>query len=145
AGQIALKAEASTVTALGSRTTTAEQKISALEGEIVTKVTTTEVESIANAAAVEDKAYADAQDNLKQVETKAYADGIVTAEEARAIADAQTKLQEAKDYANTRANQAENNAIQDAALKYKLISQYNTERQQLVNEINDRVTLSTFN
>ncbi|MGJ9384249.1 phage tail spike protein [Salipaludibacillus sp. CF4.18] len=38
AGEIDLKAEASTVTSLETRTTTAEQNISALEGAIVTKV-----------------------------------------------------------------------------------------------------------
>lgn len=47
------------------------------------------------------KAYIDAQDNLKEVETKAYADGIVSAEEARAIADAAAKANAAKSYADT--------------------------------------------
>lgn len=45
------------------------------------------------------KAYAKAQDELKQTETKAYADGIVTKEEQRAINDAIAKRDEAKRYA----------------------------------------------
>jgi len=50
------------------------------------------------------KTYADAQDNLKQIQTKAYADGIVTAEEARAIADAEAKLAAAKSDATAKDN-----------------------------------------
>src|SRR5690606_13658845 len=42
AGQVSTKAEASTVTALGNRVTTAEQNISALQGEITTKVSKTD-------------------------------------------------------------------------------------------------------
>lgn len=48
------------------------------------------------------KAYADAQDNLKQIESKAYADGKVTAEEKRAIADAKAKLDAAKAYSDAK-------------------------------------------
>ena len=45
------------------------------------------------------KAYADAQDNLKETQLKAYADGKVSDEEKRAIADAIAKRDEAKEYA----------------------------------------------
>ena len=50
-------------------------------------------------AEVAAKAYAKAQDELKQTETQAYADGIVSDEEKRAIADAIAKRDEAKEYA----------------------------------------------
>lgn len=78
------------------------------------------------------KAYADAQDNLKETKIKAYADGIVNAEEQRAIQDAESKLQEAKshaeetssaaqtaaeEYAVIKANDAETNAKNDATTK----------------------------
>lgn len=53
------------------------------------------------------KAYADAQDNLKQTETKAYADGIVDEEEKRAISDAIAKRDEAKRYAEQKAQEAQ--------------------------------------
>ncbi|MGJ1340940.1 hypothetical protein, partial [Sphingobacterium multivorum] len=46
------------------------------------------------------KAYADAQDNLKETQTKAYADGKITDAEARAIADATAKANAAKAYAD---------------------------------------------
>nr|WP_241958579.1 phage tail spike protein [Staphylococcus haemolyticus] len=59
------------------------------------------------------KAYADAQDNLKQTETKAYADGIVDEEEKRAIADAIAKRDEAKRYAEQKAQDAQNAANQN--------------------------------
>lgn len=56
------------------------------------------------------QAYADAQDNLKAIETKAYADGVVDEEEKRAIADAQAKLAEAKTYAEEKAAEAKTHA-----------------------------------
>jgi len=59
------------------------------------------------------KTYADAQDNLKAIETKAYADGIVDAEEQRAIDDAKAKLAQAKTYAEQKATEAKNAAITD--------------------------------
>ena len=67
-------------------------------------------------ATVAAKAYADAQDNLKAIETKAYADGVIDAEEQRAIADAQAKLSQAKTHAEQKANEAKNaaNAYTDA-------------------------------
>ncbi len=78
------------------------------------------------------KAYADAQDNLKETKIKAYADGIVNAEEQRAIQDAESKLEAAKqdaqnkvsaaqtateEYAVIKANDAETNAKNDATTK----------------------------
>lgn len=59
------------------------------------------------------KEYADAQDNLKQTETKAYADGIVDEEEKRAIADAIAKRDEAKAYAEQQAKKAQELANQN--------------------------------
>lgn len=56
------------------------------------------------------QAYADAQDNLKEIEVKAYADGIVDAEEQRAIDDAAAKLAAAKTYAEQKATEAKNAA-----------------------------------
>ncbi|MCH4482943.1 hypothetical protein MKR37_04340 [Staphylococcus haemolyticus] len=72
------------------------------------------------------KAYADAQDNLKQTETKAYADGIVTKEEQRAINDAIAKRDEAKRYAEQKAQEA-----QEAA---------NQNTQEVIKPITTRVT-----
>lgn len=60
------------------------------------------------------KAYADAQDNLKAIETQAYADGIVDEVEQRAIDDATKKLNEAKSYAEQKATEAKNAAISES-------------------------------
>lgn len=60
------------------------------------------------------KAYADAQDNLKAVETQAYADGIVDEVEQRAIDDATKKMNEAKVYAEQKATDAKNAAITES-------------------------------
>ncbi|WP_164126116.1 phage tail protein [Sphingobacterium luzhongxinii] len=46
------------------------------------------------------KVYIDAQDNLKEIQTKAYADNIVSIEESRAILDATNKANAAKTYAD---------------------------------------------
>ncbi|VTP97583.1 hypothetical protein [Sphingobacterium daejeonense] len=62
------------------------------------------------------KAYAQAQDNLKETIIKAYSDGIVTAEEQRAIADAEAKLAEAKADATAKANSAKQQAIDASAI-----------------------------
>lgn len=72
------------------------------------------------------KAYAKAQDDLKQVEAKAYADGIVDEEEKRAIADAISKRDEAKAYAEQQAKKA-----QDLA---------NQNTQEVIKPITTRVT-----
>lgn len=61
------------------------------------------------------KAYADAQDNLREINIKAYADGIVSEEEQRAIADAESKLETAKAHAEETAK-----AAQQAAQSYAL-------------------------
>lgn len=60
------------------------------------------------------KVYADAQDNLKAVETQAYADGIVDEVEQRAIDDATKKMNEAKTYAEQKATDAQNAAISES-------------------------------
>lgn len=72
------------------------------------------------------KAYAKAQDDLKQIEAKAYADGIVDEEEKRAIADAISKRDEAKVYAEQQAKKA-----QDLA---------NQNTQEVIKPITTRVT-----
>ena len=59
--------------------------------------------------------YADAQDNLREINIKAYADGIVSEEEQRAIADAESKLETAKAHAEETAK-----AAQQAAQSYAL-------------------------
>lgn len=63
------------------------------------------------------KAYADAQDNLKETNIKAYADGIVSDEEKRAIADAESKLETAKADAQSKANAAQTAAEEYAVIK----------------------------
>ena len=50
------------------------------------------------------KAYIDAQDNLKETQTKAYADGKISDAESRAIADATDKANAAKAYADAQDN-----------------------------------------
>ncbi|WP_312207676.1 phage tail protein [Empedobacter sp.] len=50
------------------------------------------------------KAYSDAQDELKRIQTEAYADGKVTAAEQRAIDDATNKAEAAKTYAEAQDN-----------------------------------------
>ena len=63
------------------------------------------------------KAYADAQDNLKETQLKAYADGIVSDEEQRAIQDAKNKLEMAKADAQSKANAAQTAAEEYAVIK----------------------------
>ncbi|WP_317954774.1 MULTISPECIES: phage tail spike protein [unclassified Staphylococcus] len=53
------------------------------------------------------KAYAKAQDEVRQTESNAYADGIVSDEEQRAIADAIAKRDEAKEYAEQKSHEAQ--------------------------------------
>lgn len=77
------------------------------------------------------KAYADAQDNLKETQLKAYADGVVSKEEERAIADAESKLQEAKTHAEETSS-----AAQTAAEKYAVIKANDAE----TNAKNDATT-----
>ncbi|WWT40494.1 hypothetical protein [Staphylococcus phage PT94] len=110
------------------------------------------------------KAYADAQDELKQEEVKAYADGIVSEEEQRAIAEAQQKLEEAKADAQEKANTAESLAKQHAdtqsvvaetnAKAYadglkkqtdQTLTTYDTRITQNGQEISQRATKEEFN
>ncbi|MEM0767537.1 phage tail spike protein [Staphylococcus haemolyticus] len=77
------------------------------------------------------KAYADAQDNLKETKIKAYADGIVNAEEKRAIQDAKGRLEEAKTHAEETSS-----AAQTAAEKYAVIKANDAE----TNAKNDATT-----
>ncbi|MCT1482243.1 hypothetical protein M3C31_00075 [Staphylococcus hominis] len=73
------------------------------------------------------KAYADAQDNLRETNIKAYADGIVSDEEERAIADAESKLETAKADAQTKADAAKEVA-KDYALAQAQIAQTEAEK-----------------
>ncbi|WGQ12988.1 phage tail protein [Sphingobacterium faecium] len=97
------------------------------------------------------KAYIDAQDNLKEIQVKAYADGVVDAEEARAIADAQAKLNEAKSHAEAQASQAQVNAISLSnqnitnAIKALSIGGRNYYRQSLPHSLSGGATGLAFN
>lgn len=134
------------------RLETADSERKQLSNEINDRVTITEYNSgmaqktnEINSA----KAYADAQDELKQAEVKAYADGIVTEEEQRAIADAQQKLEEAKADAETKANNAEVSAKAYAdGIKQQTdqtLTTYNTRITQNGQEISQRATKEEFN
>lgn len=72
------------------------------------------VQQAQNDALVAAKAYADAQDKLKETELQAYADGVVDEVEQRAIDDATNKLAEAKLYAEQKANEAKDKAITES-------------------------------
>ncbi|PTG53154.1 hypothetical protein BU687_05765 [Staphylococcus chromogenes] len=134
------------------RLNTSDSERKQLSNEINDRVTITEYNSgmaqqtnEINSA----KAYADAQDELKQAEVKAYADGIVTEEEQRAIADAQQKLEEAKADAETKANNAEVSAKAYAdGIKQQTdqtLTTYNTRITQNGQEISQRATKEEFN
>lgn len=134
------------------RLETADSERKQLSNEINDRVTITEYNSgmaqktnEINSA----KAYADAQDELKQAEVKAYADGIVTEEEQRAIADAQQKLEEAKADAETKANNAEVSAKAYAdGIKQQTdqtLTTYDTRITQNGQEIIQRATKEEFN
>ena len=115
-------------------------------------------------AEVSAKAYADAQDKLRNTELQAYADGIVDAEEQRAINDAQQKLVEAKADAQAKADTAESLAKQHAdtqsavaetnakayaeGLKQQTdqtLTTYDTRIAQNGQEISQRATKEEFN
>ncbi|OYD44141.1 hypothetical protein CHU00_18415 [Sphingobacterium cellulitidis] len=91
-------------TALGTLSTRIQEAIESIRAKASTDLDTTL------------KAYALAQDNLKETIIKAYADGIVTEEEQRAIADAEAKLLQAKADATAKANQAKQDAINASAI-----------------------------
>lgn len=87
------------------------------------------------------KAYADAQDNLKQTETKAYADGIVSDEEQRAIADAIAKRDEAKKYAEKKAQEAQEAANQNTSNQLKPITTRVTSNETNISELDKQISL----
>lgn len=88
------------------------------------------------------KAYADAQDVLKETEAKAYADGVVDAEEQRAIQDATDKLNAAKSYAETKATEAKNAAIADTTSKLKPITTRVTTSESNIKVLQDGLKLT---
>ena len=88
------------------------------------------------------KAYADAQDELQQLEAQAYADGVVDAEEQRAIQDATEKMNTAKTYAETKATEAQNAAIADAANKLEPITTRVTTTESNIKVLQDGLKLT---
>ena len=88
------------------------------------------------------KAYADAQDELQQVEAQAYADGVVDAEEQRAIQDATDKLNAAKTYAETKATEAKNAAINDTENKLEPIKTRVTTTESNIKVLQDGLKLT---
>lgn len=87
------------------------------------------------------KAYAKAQDELKQTEAKAYADGIVSDEEKRAIADAVAKRDEAKKYADQKAQEAQEAANQNTINKLKPITTRVTTNEANITELDNQISL----
>ncbi|MDU0485416.1 phage tail spike protein [Staphylococcus haemolyticus] len=87
------------------------------------------------------KAYAEAQDELKQIEAKAYADGIVDEEEKRAIADAIAKRDEAKQYAEQKAQDAQNAANQNTQEVIKPITTRVTSTESDVKVLKGQIGL----
>lgn len=92
-------------------------------------------------AEVAAKAYAKAQDELKQTETKAYADGIVSDEEKRAIADAITKRDEAKKYADQKAQEAQEAANQNTSNQLEPITTRVTTNEANITELDNQISL----
>ena len=92
-------------------------------------------------AEVAAKAYAKAQDELKQTETKAYADGIVSDEEKRAIADAIAKRDEAKEYADQKAQEAQEAANQNTINQLKPITTRVTTNETNITELDSQISL----
>lgn len=88
------------------------------------------------------KAYADAQDVLKETEAKVYADGVVDAEEQRAIQDATDKLNAAKTYAETKATEAKNAAINDTENKLEPIKTRVTTTESNIKVLQDGLKLT---
>ncbi|MCM5673117.1 phage tail spike protein [Staphylococcus hominis] len=87
------------------------------------------------------KAYAKAQDELKQTETKAYADGIVSDEEKRAIADAIAKRDEAKEYAEKKAQEAQEAANQNTSNQLEPITTRVTKNETSITELDEQISL----
>ena len=92
-------------------------------------------------AEVAAKAYAKAQDELKQTETKAYADGIVSDEEKRAIADAIAKRDEAKEYAEKKAQEAQEAANQNTSNQLEPITTRVTKNEANITELDNQISL----
>lgn len=92
-------------------------------------------------AEVAAKAYAKAQDELKQTETKAYADGIVSDEEKRAIADAIAKRDEAKEYAEKKAQEAQEAANQNTSNQLEPITTRVTKNETSITELDEQISL----
>nr|WP_277951742.1 phage tail spike protein [Staphylococcus hominis] len=87
------------------------------------------------------KAYAKAQDELKQTEIQAYADGIVSKEEQRAIADAIAKRDEAKEYAEQKAQEAQESANQNTSDQLEPIATRITTNETNITELDERINL----
>ncbi|WEB17562.1 hypothetical protein PUW68_08145 [Staphylococcus haemolyticus] len=87
------------------------------------------------------KAYADAQDNLKETQLKAYADGIVSDEEKRAIADAIAKRDEAKLYADKKSKEAQEAANQNTINQLKPITTRVTSNETNISELDKKISL----
>lgn len=87
------------------------------------------------------KAYADAQDNLKETQLKAYADGKVSNEEKRAIADAIAKRDEAKRYAEQKAQEAQVAANQNTQEVIKPITTRVTSTESDVKVLKGQIGL----
>ncbi|OFO41734.1 phage tail spike protein [Staphylococcus sp. HMSC070D05] len=87
------------------------------------------------------KAYAKAQDELKQTEIKAYADGIVSEEEKRAIADAIAKRDEAKAYAEQKAQEAQEAANQNTINQLEPITTRVTTNEASITELDKQISL----
>ena len=87
------------------------------------------------------KAYADAQDELKQTQIQAYADGIVSDEEQRAIADAIAKRDEAKAYAEQKAQEAQEAANQNTSNQLEPITTRVTTNEASITELDKKISL----
>ncbi|MBU5605620.1 phage tail spike protein [Staphylococcus hominis] len=87
------------------------------------------------------KAYAKAQDELKQTEIQAYADGIVSDEEKRAIADAIAKRDEAKAYAEQKAKEAQEAANQNTSNQLEPITTRITTNETNITELDEKISL----
>ncbi|WP_301400645.1 phage tail spike protein [Staphylococcus haemolyticus] len=91
------------------------------------------------------KAYADAQDNLKETQLKAYADGKVSNEEKRAIADAIAKRDEAKLYADKKSKEAQEAANQNTINQLKPITTRVTSNETNISELDKKISLMAKN
>lgn len=87
------------------------------------------------------KAYAKAQDELKQTEIQAYADGKVLDEEKRAIADAIAKRDEAKEYAEQKAQEAQEAANQNTSNQLVPITTRITTNETNITELDEQISL----